>query len=243
MLYMNMSNIKQVAVILVGLFVAMLLIGFFVGSAINLLVPPSEARFGDEVVEDIGGDKMLTAKLNGCVKVGEENIPDGTFKTNLGQNLGWKNAKNISYVDTSGNKGYMIVWKDSPDNYGSISGNNGVSYISDYLTSMNGLCFLVHYPEKNAVYGIILSTDEITYTEAKLLYTILDLDKNEFTSTYSQTSSTSSPSYSSGGSSHYHTVVPDRYTLSRTDPGAYYDHYEYGDNYEIDDYLESEGYD
>ena len=47
----------------------------------------------------------------------------------------------------------------------------------------------------------------------------------------------------SGGSGHYHTVVPDRYTLSRTDPGAYYDHYEYGDNYEIDDYLESEGYD
>ena len=43
MLYMIMSNIKQVAVILVGLFVAMLLIGFFVGSAINLLVPPSEA--------------------------------------------------------------------------------------------------------------------------------------------------------------------------------------------------------
>lgn len=46
-----------------------------------------------------------------------------------------------------------------------------------------------------------------------------------------------------GGSGHYHTVVPDRYSLSRTDPGAYYDHYEYGDNYDIDDYLEFEGYD
>ena len=237
-----MSKVKQVAVILVGLFVAMLIIGFVVGSAINLFLPPSEAMFSDEVVEDIGGDNMLTAKLSGCVKVSEENIPDGTFKTDLGQNLGWKNAKNISYVDTSGNKGFMIVWKDSPEDYKSISSDDGISYISDYLSSMDGLCFLVHYPEKNAVYGIILSTDEISYTEGQLLYTILDLDRNDFSSTYAQTSSTSSPSYS-GGSSHYHTVVPDRYTLSRTDPGAYYDHYEYGDNYEIDDYLESEGYD
>ncbi len=237
-----MSKVKQVAVILVGLFVAMLIIGFVVGSAINLFLPPSEAMFSDEVVEDIGGDNMLTAKLSGCAKVSEENIPDGTFKTDLGQNLGWKNAKNISYVDTSGNKGFMIVWKDSPEHYKSISSDDGISYISDYLSSMDGLCFLVHYPEKNAVYGIILSIDEISYTEGQLLYTILDLDRNDFSSTYAQTSSTSSPSYS-GGSSHYYTVVPDRYTLSRTDPGAYYDHYEYGDNYEIDDYLESEGYD
>ncbi len=37
--------------------------------------------------------------------------------------------------------------------------------------------------------------------------------------------------------------MPDRHSLSRSDPGSYYDHYEYGDNYEIDDYLESQGYD
>ena len=131
MLYMNMSKVKQVAVILVGLFVAILIIGFVVGSAINLFLPPSEAMFSDEVVEDIGGDNMLTVKLSSCVKVSEENIPDGTFKTDLGQNLGWKNAKNISYVDTSGNKGFMIVWKDSPEDYKSISSDDGISYISD----------------------------------------------------------------------------------------------------------------
>ena len=80
------------------------------------------------------------------------------------------------------------------------------------------------------------------HSESALLYDILGLNRSEFTLTYSQTSSAPS-TYYSGGSSHYHTVVPDRYTLSRSDPGAYYDHYEYGDNYEIDDYLESEGYD
>ena len=73
------------------------------------------------------------------------------------------------------------------------------------------------------------------------MYEILGLDENGFDLVY--TNNAPSYSYSSSPSSHYHTVVPDRYSLSRSDPGAYYDHYEYGDNYEIDDYLESEGYD
>lgn len=237
-----MAKVKQVAVLLVGFFVVLLVVGFLAGSLINLLVPPSQAVYGDNVVEDIGGDNALIATLGSCVKVGEQNIPDGNFTTNLGQNLGWKNAKNISYVDTAGIKDFIIVWKDSPQNYPILSNTSGVSYLSDVLSSMDGRCFLVHYPEKNAVYGIIVSTENIDYSESALLYDILDLNRSEYTLTYSQTSSSPS-SYYSGGSSHYHTVVPDRYTLSRSDPGAYYDHYEYGDNYEIDDYLESEGYD
>lgn len=237
-----MSKIKKVAVILVGLFMAILILSFLVGSLINLVAPPSSASYSDEVVEDIGGDNALVATLKSCVKVNEENIPDGSFKTDLNQSLGWKNAKNISYVNNQGQKGSIIVWKDASENYPSISSNNGVSYISDHISSMDGICFLVYYPEKNAVYGIIISSDDIYYTESILMYDILGLDRGDFTTTYS--SSTSSGGYfSGGGSSYYHTVVPDRYTLSRSDPGAYYDHYEYGDNYEIDDYLESEGYD
>ena len=70
-------------------------------------------------------------------------------------------------------------------------------------------------------------------------------ETNYYTSdnSYSSSSShhyTSSPSSSSN--SHY-SVRTDPYELARNDPGSYYDHYEYGDNYEIDDYLESEGYD
>jgi hypothetical protein len=89
---------------------------------------------------------------------------------------------------------------------------------------------------------VIVGGDDIECSESKLMYEILNLNRSEFIQTYSTTSN-SYPSGYDGGSSHYHTVVPDRYTLSRTDPGAYYDHYEYGDNYDIDDYLESEGYD
>ena len=75
-----------------------------------------------------------------------------------------------------------------------------------------------------------------------MIYDVLGLNKTGFDLVYSSPQHTS-VGYSTGSSSHYNTVVPDRYTLSRTDPGAYYDYYEYGDNYEIDDYLESEGFD
>ena len=39
------------------------------------------------------------------------------------------------------------------------------------------------------------------------------------------------------------TLMNHLYALAKNDPDWYYDHYEYEDNYDIDDYLESEGYD
>ena len=235
-----MTRLKKTIILLAALFVLLCVAAVVVGSVFNFIVPPSEAYYGDEVVEDIGGDGALVATLDDCAKVSEKDIPDGSFKTAMGQNLMWKDAKNISYVDTYGHHGSMIVWKASPEGYDAISDTNSISFISDYLDSNDGNCFLVHFPEKNAVYGIVLSSDEIKYTEYEVISNILGLNASEFPLTYEIVQPT--PSYGSG-SSHYHTVVPDRYTLSRTDPGAYYDHYEYGDNYDIDNYLESEGYD
>ena len=235
-----MSKAKKVAVILVAIFIALLIIAFVAGSVFNMIFPPSEASYSDEVVVDISGDGVVIATLDDCLKVSEEDIPDGNFRTALGTDLFWKDAKNITYVDTYGKKGNMIVWKTSPDGY-NIFDADRISFVSDYLDSSDKNCFLVNHPEKNAVYGIIIGNENISYVESQLLYNILGLNRTEYSLTYG------SSSYSSGisadTSSHYHTVVPDRYTLSRTDPGAYYDHYEYGDNYDIDDYLESEGYD
>jgi len=235
-----MSKFKEIAVLLIALLVAMIVVSFVVGSVINMLTPPSEASPDDVIVENIGGDNVLVATLDHCLKLGENGIADGSFKTRLGQELSWRNAKNISYVDSYGSHGYLIVWKDDPNNYNFVLDNSKSSYISDSLESIRGQCFVLYSPEKNAVYGIIVNTDEVACTEYELLYDILGLNSTEFTPTYQHT--TGSGGYSSG-SDHYHTVVPDRYTLSRSDPGAYYDHYEYGDNYAIDDYLESEGYD
>ena len=52
-----------------------------------------------------------------------------------------------------------------------------------------------------------------------------------------------SSSQSSGGSSHYGGVDDSPHTIAKNDPDWYYEHYDYGDNPDIDDYLESEGYD
>ena len=53
----------------------------------------------------------------------------------------------------------------------------------------------------------------------------------------------SGSSGSSGSSHHYGGVDTSPNTIAKNDPDWYYDYYEYGDNPDIDDYLESEGYD
>lgn len=64
---------------------------------------------------------------------------------------------------------------------------------------------------------------------------------------YSDTYYTSSSSSGSGSSSvshsHYGGVDDSPSTIAKNDPDWYYDHYDYGDNDKIDEYLESQGYD
>ena len=67
---------------------------------------------------------------------------------------------------------------------------------------------------------------------------------NSNTHYYDVGSGSSSGSYShSSHSSHYGGVDTSPNTIAKNDPDWYYDHYEYGDNPDIDDYLESQGYD
>ena len=76
------------------------------------------------------------------------------------------------------------------------------------------------------------------------------LTMNSYSPSHSNThcydvgSGSSSGSYShSSHSSHYGGVDTSPNTIAKNDPDWYYDHYEYGDNPNIDDYLESQGYD
>ena len=179
--------------------------------------------------------------MDGCVKVSEKDIPDAYFDTKLITNLSWSDAKNISYVDTSGRKGNMIVWKASPDRY-SVLDSNTTSYISDYVDGFNGTCFMEYNPKTDEVYGIIVVSDDINYSEYTLLYKILGLDKSQFLQTYSSSSATGSYGYS-GGYGHYGGVDTSPRAIASTSPDWFYDSYDYGDYDDIDEYLESEGYD
>ena len=227
--------------IIIILLVLILFIGAF--SLISNLLSPPKADVDDVVFERIGGDDFLNVTLRHCLKIDEKDIPDGSFLTSQGE-IKYYDAKNITYVDLFGDKDYFIIWKTNPDNYYWAKTNESVNlYVSCYLTGdVAGKCFVEYSYEDDAVYGVMLSTVADDFSEADLIYDVLGLNREGFDLTYS--SSQYVPfTYSSGSSGHYHTVVPDRYTLSRTDPGAYYDHYEYGDNYDIDNYLESEGFD
>ena len=225
-------------------FLIILLIAIPAGLCVNLFVDlfiPPQADRDDVVFEAIGGDEFLNVTLTGCKKISEENIPDGKISTSDGE-FGYYDAKNITYVNVDGQKGYFIVWKTSPDRYDFNTTDDVNQYSSNYLLDEDAKSFIEYSYEDKCVYGVILSSDKIYYSESKFLYTVLGLNMNGFEMSYTPGSGTYMPYYG-GGADHYHTVVPDRYTLSRTDPGAYYDHYEYGDNYDIDNYLESEGYD
>ena len=229
-----MSKYKLIIIVVVALLV--------LGAVLNALSTPSQAEWDDFFSEDIGGDGFMVATLNHSLKTHEQNIGEGVFSASAGE-INYYDAKNISYVDSVGCENYMIVWKTTPDKYSFFDTKDKVNqYVSDYSTKNKEVGFIEYSFKNNAVYGIIIAEKYAKIRESELMYDILGLDKQEFPLVYTQSAQSYTSSYDSS-SGHYHTVVPDRYTLSRTDPGAYYDHYEYGDNYDIDDYLESEGYD
>ena len=238
-----MAKIKEIVIFLIVIIIGVWIFGFIAGSFLDLISPPSHASYDDEVIVDIGGEGILVATLDNCLKISEKDIPDGYFDTKLITNLSWHDAKNISFVDTNGRKGYMIVWKTSPYWYSVLDGNE-TTYISDYVEGINGTCFMEYNPKTDATYGIIVGSDEISYSEYTLLYKILGLDKSEFTQTYQPVTVNGGYGHGySAGHGHYGGVDTSPNSIVRTDPDWYYDYYDYGDYDDIDEYIESDGYD
>ncbi|MGV8133071.1 MAG: zinc ribbon domain-containing protein, partial [Methanobrevibacter sp.] len=79
---------------------------------------------------------------------------------------------------------------------------------------------------------LILTLNSLTIFSSTDSYPSDDSD----TSNYVSYSHDSTPS-------HYKGVDTSPDTIAKNDPDSYYDYYEYGDDPDIDDYLESEGYD
>ncbi|WP_298521927.1 hypothetical protein [uncultured Methanobrevibacter sp.] len=206
----------------------------------------SQSQSLDGIFEDIGGDGILKLNITSCNKLDERNIPDGSFTNLNGDNFTWKNAKNISFSDEMGFDSYVIVWKTSPDDYNLDTSSEGDQYISGYTPRYQDIYFLEYSKVKNAVYGVILGNRNQLYSQSDLVYGMLGFDESQLDVSSAVTGNLLSSGSSSSGSdsgSHYGGVDTSPYSLAKNDPGAYYDHYEYGDNYKIDDYLESQGFD
>ena len=232
-----MSTLKNFLKFAIFVFFVLLIFIFIVGSIGYLTSPPSIAGNNDKVSLDIGQDGYLIGTIDNALQYKSENIADGEVNaSNL--IVKWKDARNISYVDNAGKKCYVIVWKASlndmnldVENMSKIARDYGEIFNQNHMFAVY---YLQYNPQNNMVYGIILDNNRHNYDLSDLLYNILKLNKSDVN--YHEY-------YSSDSSYSRYGVDTSPSTIARNDPDWYYDHYEYGDNYYIDDYLESEGYD
>ena len=219
-------------------FVILFVLGLLIGGVIYLTSPPSYAGFNDKVILDIGQDGYMIATIDDALEYKNEKIPDGEVKISSDTVLKWKDARNVSFVDTVGKKCYAIVWKASINDMDfEVKDSSKVSY--DYgdifgVNSMYAIYCLKYNPQNKMMYGIILDNNHHNYDLNDLLYKILNLNRSDIN--YHEY-------YPSSGLSSHYGVDTSPSTIARNDPDWYYDHYEYGDNPKIDDYLESQGYD
>lgn len=114
------------------------------------------------------------------------------------------------------------------------NGRQNPNLISDYK-NMN---------PKSQKIAIVIAVIVIIFTiigTASVL--IVDSYDTSSSGSHYYTSSSPSSSHSSSSHSHYGGVDTSPSTIAKNDPDWYYDHYEYGDNDKIDEYLESQGFD
>lgn len=236
-------NIEKISIIFFVIFITA--VGAVSAGEFDFLESSSQTQSFDGISEDIGGDGALKLHIPYCNKLAEKNIPDGSFSNLNGGNFTWKNAKNISFSDEMGFDSYVIVWKASPDDYNLDTSSDDDQYISGYTPRYQDIYFLKYSKSKNAVYGVILGNHNQLYSQGDLVYDMLGFDESQIDVSSAVTGNllSSGSSSSTGGSSSHYGIDTSPYHLAKNDPGAYYDHYEYGENYEIDDYLESQGFD
>lgn len=233
-----MKDFKSIIKYVLIAFVILYVLGIIIGGISFLTSPPSVAGINDKVTIDIGQDGYLIATLDEALQYRSENIADGEVN-NSDSIIKWKDARNISFVDGLGKKSYAIVWKAPlKDSALKVNDTSKKAYeygeISNQKKSMFAVYYLHYNPQNRMVYGIILDNNRNNYDLEYLLYDVLGLSKSEVN--YHE------PYYYSTSSGRYH-VDNSPSTIARNDPDWYYDHYDYGDNYAIDDYLESQGYD
>ena len=113
--------------------------------------------------------------------------------------LKWKDARNVSFVDSMGNKCYVIVWK-APLKDMDLNVNDTSKAAYDYgsvseIHKMHAVYYLQYNPQNKMVYGIILDNNHHNYDLNDLIYGILKLNKSDVK--YQENS------YSSDSSRHY----------------------------------------
>lgn len=192
--------------------------------------------------EEVGGNMFITAHFENATKINQERVPSASFTTLQNHTFHYENAYKITYKNPDGKMDYFITWScNVTDDYYALYDMHDLNYFYSDYTVDNKVVYMEIPPSSDYVYGIILDTQNISYTEADLVHGILDLDYVLSNDTYDvPTAVNGGFGYSQG---HYNGPVIEPYELARNDPWAYYDHFDYEDNVDIDEYLYDEGYD
>lgn len=233
----DFSSLKSIIVLFAVIFLILLILGFVLGFISLLTSPPSYASQSDNVTLDIGEDGYLIATIDKALAYDSKDIGDGEVSSSNGI-VKWKNARNISFVDTVCKKCYVIVWKEPlKDSNMEVDDLAKEAYAYGDIFNKNGMfaVFCLKYnPQNQYVYGIILDNNRHSYDLNDLLYDVLNLTRSDV--------NYRDYSYSGYSSGRYGGVDTSPSKIAYNDPDWYYDYYDYGDYDYLDEYLESQGY-
>lgn len=215
----------------------------FILLIIFLMMPIAAADESADI--SVADSPFLTAHLENCTIINQERINNANFTTGSNYTFPYINAKNITYEINGTVRDYMIVWKCPIGNYLDVLScfHDLTRFYSDYVTSpINGVCYMEKSTDAEYIYGIILDSENISYTEGDLVHDVLGKYDYGLTSDpIIEIKGVASPADSYD--SHYHGPVIDKYDLVRNDPYSYYDYFDYEDDMAIDDYMYDNGYD
>lgn len=204
-----------------------------------LFVPVIHAEGGIEYY--IGHGTSTRANFDNCIQINSEGISSGSITTIHNQTFHWDKAHKITYKNNEGKIDYFIIWQSNTNEeyYFLYSFHELNAYYSDYSKDNKSVVYMEIPPNEDYVYGILVDTQNITYSEEDLVHGILGLS-----SVYELTNSGyhyNPPIDVIDASSHdYHphkSSSSEQWDMAINDPYWYYEHYDYGDNGEIDQYL------
>lgn len=189
----------------------------------------------------IGYGTPTRANFDNCTQINKEVISPGNFTTIHNQTFHWDAAYKITYKNNEGKIDYFIIWQSntSAEYTFLYSFHELATYYSDYSKDNKSVAYMEIPLIEDQVYGILVDTQNISYSEEDLVHGILGLS-----SVYELTNSGyhyNPPIDYIDASPHdyqpHKSSKSEQWDMAINDPDWYYDHYDYGDNGDIDQYL------
>ena len=150
---------------------------------ILILLAALPACHAEDVDIPLGDYPFLNAHLEDVTIIDEDRIPSGYVTTLHNLTFPYENAHKITYTNNESKTDYLIIWQcNASEEYYVLKSMHDLSaFHSDYTQNRTGVVY-VEVPDVDEAYGIILDTQNISYTEEDLVHDILGLYNRGLTS-------------------------------------------------------------